>query len=132
LTSDDRISEDVPGSSTKNTHVSHLERDSDVEQGFSLRFGGPHRARIGARTRLLREWILELSIAARAVERRIESVQTLSAERAAGFGTVVANGEEVSPTRSWQSCGTGKSQRCGRISVTSRRWSSSVYCKTPV
>jgi hypothetical protein len=45
----------------------------------------------------LTEWILELSIAAPAVQRRIERVQTLSAERAAVFGTVVANGEDVSP-----------------------------------
>jgi hypothetical protein len=39
----------------------------------------------------LTEWVLELRIAAPAVQRRIERVQTLSAERAAGFGTVVAN-----------------------------------------
>jgi ketosteroid isomerase-like protein len=45
----------------------------------------------------LTEWILELSLAAPAVQRRIERVQTLSAERAAVFGTVVANGEDVSP-----------------------------------
>ena len=45
----------------------------------------------------LTEWILELSIAAPAVQRRIERVQTLSAELAAVFGTVVANGEDVSP-----------------------------------
>jgi hypothetical protein len=45
----------------------------------------------------LTEWILELSIAAPAVQRRIERVQTLSPERAAVFGTVVANGEDVSP-----------------------------------
>jgi hypothetical protein len=54
-----------------------------------------HAAYIG-RTGLT-EWILELILAVPAVRVRIERVQTLSAERAAVFGTVRVNGADVSP-----------------------------------
>jgi ketosteroid isomerase-like protein len=65
----------------------------DIEcQPLELRSRAAYTGRTG-----LTEWILELIVAVPGVRVRIQRVQTLSAERAAVFGTVHVNGDDVSP-----------------------------------
>jgi hypothetical protein len=65
----------------------------DIEcQPLELSSGVAYTGRVG-----LTEWILELIVAAPGVRVRIERGQALSEERAAVFGTVHLNGEDLSP-----------------------------------